>query len=365
VDAKLIPDRPLGLGGYRTFLTLCSGLGAAALILDGVAGRSFFAKDSLILPLVVSMLVAGFLGYWVVPLLRALKAGQVIRQEGPQAHLKKAGTPTMGGLFFVPAAVLLALLWTGFQPTVLAVSALTLAYAAIGWYDDWQILSKKSNKGISPRMKLALQVGFGGLFCLWAALMQPATITTLVLPLGLTLPLGLLFFPLAWFVLVAESNATNLTDGLDGLAGGTGSIALLGLAALIAPNSPELATFCACLSGGCLGFLVHNHHPARVFMGDTGSLALGGALAAVAILTQSLFGLFLLSGVFFAETLSVIAQVSYYKATKDENGIGKRLLKMSPLHHHFELSGWTETQVVGRFYLAGAVLAIACLLLLQ
>ncbi|MBD1852210.1 phospho-N-acetylmuramoyl-pentapeptide-transferase [Leptolyngbya sp. FACHB-711] len=365
MDAKLIPDRPLGLGGYRTFLTLCSGLGAAALILDSVAERAFLAKDSLILPLVVSMLVAGALGYWVVPLLRALKAGQIIRQEGPQAHLKKAGTPTMGGLFFVPAAVLLALVWTGFQPNVVAVSALTLAYAAIGWYDDWQILSKKSNKGISPRMKLALQVGFGGLFCLWAALTQPATITTLTLPLGFMLPLGLLFFPLAWFVLVAESNATNLTDGLDGLAGGTGSIALLGLAALVAPNSPELATFCVCLSGGCLGFLVHNHHPARVFMGDTGSLALGGALAAVAILTQSLFGLFLLSGVFFAETLSVIAQVSYYKATKDANGIGKRLLKMSPLHHHFELSGWTETQVVGRFYLAGAVLAIVSLLMLQ
>ncbi len=372
MDAKLTPDRKtplvsqkaIGLSGYRLFLTLSAGLGVAALFLDWSAARSLASGFGLTLPLIVSAIVAGGLGLWVVPMLRALKAGQIIRQDGPQAHLKKAGTPTMGGIFFIPAAVVVALLWTGFNPNVVAVSALTLAYAGIGWLDDWQILNKKSNKGISPKLKLALQILFGGLFCGWLFWSQPADISTIVFPFGISLSLGLLFLPLAWFVLVAESNATNLTDGLDGLAGGTVSIALLGLGALVAPTSPELMIFCACLSGGCLGFLAHNHNPARVFMGDTGSLALGGALAAVALLTHSLFGLLILSGLFLTETLSVIAQVGYYKATKDANGIGKRLFKMAPLHHHLELTGWSETQVVSRFYLLAAVLAFACLILL-
>lgn len=351
------------MSGYRLFLTLGAGLGITALCFDWASGRSLSSGVGLALPLIFSAIFAGGLGLWIVPLLRALKAGQVIRQDGPQAHLKKAGTPTMGGIFFVPAAVAVALLWTGFHPNVVAVSALTLAYAGIGWLDDWQILSKKSNKGISPKLKLALQVLFGGLFCGWLLWSQAADISTLVFPFGISVSLGLLFLPLAWFVLVAESNATNLTDGLDGLAGGTVAIALLGLGAMVAPTSPELMIFCACMSGGCLGFLAHNHNPARVFMGDTGSLALGGALAAVALLTHSLVGLFILSGLFFAETLSVIAQVSYYKLTKDENGIGKRLLKMAPLHHHLELTGWSETQVVTRFYLVAALLVVAALLL--
>jgi phospho-N-acetylmuramoyl-pentapeptide-transferase len=371
LDAKLTPERKVpfvapktnGMSGYRLFLTLGAGLGIGALCLDWFAGRSLGSGIGLTLPLLFSAIFAGGLGLWIVPLLRALKAGQVIRQDGPQAHLKKAGTPTMGGIFFVPAAVAVALLWTGFHPNVVAVSALTLAYAGIGWLDDWQILSKKSNKGISPKLKLALQILFGGLFCGWLLWSQAADISTLVFPFGISVSLGLLFLPLAWFVLVAESNATNLTDGLDGLAGGTVAIALLGLGAIVAPTSPELMIFCACLSGGCLGFLAHNHNPARVFMGDTGSLALGGALAAVALLTHSLVGLFILSGLFLAETLSVIAQVSYYKLTKDENGIGKRLLKMAPLHHHLELTGWSETQVVTRFYIMAALLACTALLL--
>jgi phospho-N-acetylmuramoyl-pentapeptide-transferase len=371
VDAKLTPDRQttltpsksVGLSGYRLFLGLGAGLSITALTLDWTAGRSLTSGVGLTLPLIVTAVLTGLLGYWAVPLLRALKAGQVIRQEGPQAHLKKAGTPTMGGIFFVPVAVAVALLWSGMATNVVAVALLTLAYAGIGWLDDWQILRRKSNQGISPKTKLVLQVLFALLFCAWLYWSQPATISTLVFPFGMTLSLGLLFLPLAVFVLVAESNATNLTDGLDGLAGGTSAIALLGLGALVAPTSPELMIFCACMSGGCLGFLAHNHNPARVFMGDTGSLALGGALAAVALVSHSLFGLLILSGLFLAETLSVIAQVGYYKATKDENGIGKRLFKMAPLHHHFELIGWTETQVVFRFYLVGGLLALGCLLL--
>lgn len=359
MDAKLHPDRSLsGLVGYHLFLTLGAGLSVVALVLDWIAGRSLFSGIGLTLPFVICSSVTAVIGFWAVPMLRSLKAGQVIRQDGPQAHLKKAGTPTMGGIFFVPVAVLLALVWTGFNPNVLAVSLLTLAYGAIGFLDDWQILLKKSNKGISARTKLALQIGFASLFCLWMAWSQPWDITTILLPLGMTIPLGAAFWLLAGFVLVAESNATNLTDGLDGLAGGTGAIALMGLGALIAPTSPELMIFCACLSGGCLGFLAHNHNPAKVFMGDTGSLALGGALAAVGLLSHSLFALLILSGIFLVESLSVIAQVGYYKATKNSDGVGKRLFKMAPLHHHFELTGWSETTVVSRFYLIGGLLAV-------
>lgn len=338
-------------------------LSTAALVLDGFAGRSLFQGATLSLPLWTCALATATLGFWVVPLLRALKAGQVIREDGPQSHLKKAGTPTMGGLFLVPVAVAIALVWSGFSTNVVAVSALTLGYALIGWLDDWQILRLKSNKGISPRTKLALQVGFGGLFCLWVFLTQPASITEIALPFGLVLPLGALFWVVGWFALVAESNATNLTDGMDGLAGGTVAISLLGLGALVAPSSPDLMVFCACMSGSCLGFLVHNRNPARVFMGDTGSLALGGALVAVSLLTHSLFGLLILSGLFLIETLSVIAQVTYYKATKGPDGIGKRLFKMSPFHNHLELTGWAETQVVGMFYLITGLLALLALAL--
>ena len=232
----------------------------------------------------------------------------------------------------------------------------------IGWVDDWQILRQQSNKGLTPRMKLILQIAIASAFCLWMALTQPSNITNVVLPFGLILPLGVLFWGLAGFVLVAESNATNLTDGVDGLAGGTAALAFLGLGILVARETPELGIFCACMGGGCLGFVLHNRNPATVFMGDTGSLALGGSLAAVGIISGNLWALFVVSGIFFIESLSVIAQVSYYKATKGPDGIGKRLLKMAPLHHHLELSGWAETQIVGVFYLVNAGLTILAII---
>lgn len=342
------------------FVLLTVSLSIVSLVLDLASGRLWHPL-SLTLPLWVCTLASAGLGFWVVPLLRALKAGQIIREDGPQTHLKKTGTPTMGGIFFLPVAVGVALVWSGFSVNILAVSALTLAYGAIGWLDDWQIIRHKSNKGISPRLKLGLQIGFASLFCLWLAASQPASITSILLPFGWVLPLGVLFWLVAGFVLVAESNATNLTDGMDGLAAGTSAIALLGLGALLATTHPDLMLFCACLSGSCLGFLVHNRNPARVFMGDTGSLALGGALAAVALLANALVPLLILSGLFLVETLSVIAQVTYYKATKGPDGIGKRLFKMSPFHNHLELSGWTETRVVTLFYLVGGLLACIAL----
>jgi phospho-N-acetylmuramoyl-pentapeptide-transferase len=369
VDTNLY-GRPISLSGRRLSWALTIGLSLAFLLLDWEADRFSHWGVSLTLPFWVCTAATLALGYWIVPMLRALKAGQYIREDGPQAHLKKAGTPTMGGVFFIPVAVAIALLWAGFSPGVtpadltalLSVSLLTLAYGLIGWLDDWQVLRRRSNKGISPRMKLALQIGFGAIFCGWLSGQPYAeNLTAIIFPLGLSLPLGFLFWPLAGFVLVAQSNATNLTDGVDGLMAGTGAIAFLGLGASVAATSPSLAIFCACMSGGCVGFLAHNRNPAKVFMGDTGSLALGGALAAVGIITNHLFALLILSGLFFVETLSVILQVGYYKATKNEDGIGKRLFRMAPLHHHLELSGWSELQVVAAFYTIVALLSIISL----
>lgn len=367
MDAKLSPGQRINLSGTSLLVLLAVGLSLAALSLDWTANQLIGQGISLTLPLWLCALITAGLGYWAVPLLQALKTGQFIREDGPQAHLKKAGTPTMGGVFFVPVGVAAALLWSGVTggslAPVIAVSIMTIAYAAIGWVDDWQVIRRRSNKGISPKMKLMLQIGVGSLFCLWLFATQSAEVTTVSMPFGWAIPLGLLFWPLAGFVPVAESNATNLTDGLDGLAAGTGAIALLGLGAVIAPTHPSLMIFCACMSGSYLGFLVHNRNKAKVFMGDTGSMALGGALAAVGILTNTLWALFILSGIFFVEAISVMAQVGYYKATKGPDGVGKRLLKMAPIHHHLELSGWGETQIVGVFYLINGALAVLCLLL--
>lgn len=365
-DAKITSDQSFGFSGIGLASMLVLGILTVALTLDYLGNRFPWYSASLSLPLILSFIGATAAGIWAVPLLQELKAGQIIREDGPSAHLKKAGTPTMGGIFFIPVAVLVACGLTNFAQNTLAVCAVTISYSFIGWIDDWQILRRKSNQGISPRMKLALQVLFAAAFCCWLMFKHDSSITNISLPFGgFYLPLGVLFWPLAGFVLVAQSNATNLTDGIDGLAAGTVAIAVFALGVLVAPTAPELMTFCMALSGSCLGFLAHNRNPARVFMGDTGSLALGGALAAVGLLTNTLVALFILSGIFFVETLSVMAQVSYYKATKGPDGKGKRLFRMAPLHHHLELSGWTELQVVAVFYLIAAILALICLVVIR
>jgi phospho-N-acetylmuramoyl-pentapeptide-transferase len=362
-------EKVIDPSGKILLISLICVLTLGAIAFEYSSSISLEQFGLLLFPLLACMLTSALLGIFIIPLLNRLKTGQIMREDGPQAHLKKVGTPTMGGIFFVPVAVILSLVWVNFSgstvaltPELIAVCLVTLGYGLIGWLDDWQVLRRKSNKGISPRLKLTLQIVFGILFSLWLFWHESDTVTNISLPGGLNLSLGWLFLPLAIFVLAAESNATNLTDGVDGLAAGTGAIAFLGLAAILGLDSPELAIFCACLSGGCLGFLVHNRNPAKVFMGDTGSLALGGALAAVGLSSDNLWSLFLISGVFFVESLSVIAQVGYYKATKGLDGKGKRLFKMAPIHHHFELSGWSETQVVGIFYLVNILLvAIAYL----
>jgi phospho-N-acetylmuramoyl-pentapeptide-transferase len=358
------PERSALLSGKQLYWLLLASLVCLSVLCDAVGGRFGNVLYSFTLPFGVSLGMVTVLGYWVVPLLRQLKAGQVIREDGPQSHLKKAGTPTMGGIFFVPVALLLSLVWAWVTKTqaieVTAAVLLTLVLGFLGWLDDWQVLRKKSNKGLSARLRLLIEVVSGAIFALWLLATQP-DISNLALPFGFVVPIGILFLFLAIFVVTAESNAVNLTDGMDGLAAGTTAIALFGLGQVIAPEWPGLMMFCACVSGSCVGFLAHNHNPARVFMGDTGSLALGGALAAVGLMTNSLWALLIVSGLFLVESLSVIAQVSYYKATKGPDGVGKRLFKMSPIHHHFEQSGWSESRVVSTFYGGVAVLVLIVL----
>lgn len=352
--------------GQQLFLGLTAILAVAVFWRDRQLEVAVLSTQSRLLALGLGFTLSAIAGACVIPVLRRIKAGQFIREDGPQSHLQKAGTPTMGGIFAIPAGVLPALILAGQSPTTWALTLVTLAYAAIGWLDDWQILRHRNNKGISPQLKLRLQFGAAILFCLWLISQQgwQGGVTAIALPLGWpALPLSLLFWPLAVFALVAESNATNLTDGLDGLAGGTGAAVLTGLGLWLAPDNPDLAIFCCSLAGGFLGFLFHNRNPARVFMGDTGSLALGGAVAAIAIVGNCLWVLLIMGGLFVLESLSVILQVGYYKATKGSDGKGKRLFRMAPWHHHLELGGWSETQVVASFYGLTLLLVAACWLL--
>jgi phospho-N-acetylmuramoyl-pentapeptide-transferase len=243
---------------------------------------------------------------------------------------------------------------------------------AIGAVDDWTSLTKRTNTGLTPRGKLLLQATAAAGFLAWAARdgwFGAAEAGDVALPLGWVLPLGVLIWPLGLFVVLAESNATNLTDGLDGLAAGCGAIVFsgLGLQLMLRGNEgdPVLAGFCAAMAGCWLGFLAFNHNPARVFMGDTGSLAMGSALAGVGLLGNSLWPLLLMGGVFLAESLSVILQVWVFKATKNPTtGQGKRLFRMAPLHHHFELGGLGEVAVVNRFWITSLLLVVLGLVLM-
>jgi phospho-N-acetylmuramoyl-pentapeptide-transferase len=358
MNEKVSASRIFSPTGTQLLFALSIAVAVIVGLLDYQFQHSWM--NSLLLPFVSAALGVATIGFVAIPKLSQLKMGQFIREDGPQSHLKKAGTPTMGGVFIVPIGLLAAILWSGFNLDVLMLSLMTGSYLAIGGVDDWKSLSGRKNEGLKPKGKLALQAGAAIAFCAWVYFSKSGSLTTLSFPLGIAIPLGLFFWVLAVFALLAESNATNLTDGVDGLAGGTGSIALLAMAAVTGMRYPAVSIFCICLSGAYLGFLVHNRNKASVFMGDTGSLALGGALAGVAILTGNLWSLFVVSGIFFVESLSVIAQVGYYKATKGPDGQGKRLFRMAPFHHHLELSGWTETQVVGVFYLVNGILAALC-----
>ena len=299
--------------------------------------------------------------------------GQPIRSDGPETHLAKVGTPTMGGLLILAAFVLSTLLWMPLSnPYLWPVLAVAITFGAVGSVDDWMKLRRRSHHGMSGRMKLVLQMLVAFVVTIVFVELSPANLRYgVAIPFlkDALLPLGLLYVPFAMLVIVGASNAVNLTDGLDGLAivpvmivaGCFGLIAYLAgnvnfasyLQINYVPGTGDLAVMCGALLGAGLGFLWFNAPPARVFMGDTGSLALGGSLGAMSVATRHELVLAIVGGLFVVETLSVILQVASFKLT------GKRIFLMAPLHHHFERKGWAESTIVIRFWIIAVVLALA------
>ena len=315
------------------------------------------------------------LGPLVIRRLTTYKIGQSVRDDGPKSHLTKAGTPTMGGALILLSIGITTLLWGDLSNAFLWVVLLvTMAFGAVGWVDDYRKVVHRNPKGLSAKAKFFWQsiIGLGAAFALaWLARGTPA-LTEVIVPFfkHVAYPLGAVgFVILAYFVIVGSSNAVNLTDGLDGLAimptvlvgsalgifayvaGHVGFSKYLGLPHI--PGAGELTVFCGALAGAGLGFLWFNAYPAEVFMGDVGALALGAALGTIAVIVRQEVVLFIMGGVFVAETLSVMIQVLYFKASG-----GKRVFRMAPLHHHYELEGWKESQVVVRFWIITMMLVL-------
>ena len=318
-----------------------------------------------------AFLICFVLGPWFIRKLREMQIGQYIRDDGPQAHLKKAGTPTMGGTLIIFSIVVSTLLWTNLTNFyVWILLMVTTSYAAIGFIDDYLMQIKKRSKGLSARGKLALQT----LVAVMAGVLvttRPDFNTQVTIPFfkNILPHLGWGYVVFATFVIVGTSNAVNLTDGLDGLA--IGPVVIAGVTymifAYVAGNikiadylqityvagSGEAAIFCSAMAGAGVGFLWFNAYPAQMFMGDVGSLPLGGALGTIAVITKQEILLVLVGGLFVIEALSVIFQVGFFKITK-----GRRIFRMAPLHHHFELKGWAEPKVIVRFWIIALALAL-------
>ena len=327
-----------------------------------------------------ALAISLLLGPWMIAKLRDFQIGQVIRQEGPQSHQAKAGTPTMGGLLILAAAVVPTLLWADLSNLYVWIAVLaTCAFGAVGFADDYLKIARHSHHGLRPRYKIGIQVliAVGVGLTLMALADNDLYNTRLIFPFfkNLIPDLGWFYVAFAVLVLVGASNAVNLTDGLDGLAISTFGVAAAAFTALayvtghavladylllvrFAPAG-ELTVFCGALVGASLGFLWYNSYPADIFMGDVGSLALGGALGTVAILIKQELLLLLVGGVFVVEALSVIIQVASFKLT------GRRVFKMAPLHHHFELSGWSEPKVNTRFLILAVIFALFSLTTLK
>ena len=297
-----------------------------------------------------SFAVVVLLGPAAIPLLHRLKFGQVVREDGPAAHKAKTGTPTMGGLMILAGICVAVLTFYSTSPAILILLFTTMACGGIGFVDDYIKVVLKRNLGLRAKEKLLGQIVIAVVFS-WTVTHYMGRGTELWIPgLNASWDMGFLFHVLVFFIIVGTTNAVNLTDGLDGLAAGTTAVAMA-IYAMVAwiLGKPEVAGFFAIVAGSALGFLVFNRHPARIFMGDTGSLALGGALAAGAVLTRTELLLPVIGAVFVAEAVSVILQVASFKTT------GRRIFRMSPLHHHFELGGWPETRVVRMFWTAGII----------
>ncbi|MBP1760674.1 MAG: Phospho-N-acetylmuramoyl-pentapeptide-transferase [Firmicutes bacterium] len=293
-----------------------------------------------------ALLVCLAMGPFMIPFLHRLKVGQSIRDDGPQTHLSKAGTPTMGGVIIVTAIMVASFLMAGASKQVLVAVFIMLAVGGIGFWDDYIKVVLKRSLGLRARDKLLLQTLVGLIMGL-LLLFYLDRGTSLIIPFTkATIDLGLLYIPFIMLVLIATSNGVNLTDGLDGLAAGvTIPVALAYIVISIMLGNFNMIIFGATLVGACLGFLVFNHYPAKVFMGDTGSMAIGGAVTALAAINRSEIALLIIGGVFVIESLSDIIQVASFKTT------GRRVFRMAPLHHHFELKGWPERKVVLMFWL--------------
>ena len=326
-----------------------------------------------ILGVLTALIFCFVAGPGIIRRLQVLKFGQVIRTDGPQSHLKKTGTPTMGGAMILAGIAIATLLWADLSNRFVWFALIpTMAFGVVGFFDDYLKITKKNTKGLVARKKyfwLSL-AGFGTAIAIWYTAKTPIE-TSLILPFvkDVTIPLGIFFIPWTYLVIVGSSNAVNLTDGLDGLAimptvlvasalaifaYATGNVKIatyLGIPYI--QGVGELAVFCTAIAGAGLGFLWFNAYPAQVFMGDVGALALGAALGVVAVLVRQEIVLAIMGGVFVAETLSVAIQVSYFKWSG-----GKRIFRMAPLHHHYELKGWPEPKIIVRFWIITLILVL-------
>lgn len=315
-------------------------------------------ESNYLIYLAEAAIVTVVLGFFGIPLLKKLKARQSVREEGPKSHRVKSGTPTMGGIFMLAASLVVVFFNKMIDPAVLWLLFLTIGHGILGFLDDFIKAEKKRNLGLTARQKMLGQLILAGLFC-WGV------VDTLGLPFSIAIPftqcdisIGWFYYPFVILVIVGTSNAVNLTDGLDGLASGCCIIAFSAYAVYCYMTGVnDLGYFIIILAGSCAGFLFFNYHPAKVFMGDTGSLALGGAIAGIAVITRTELLLIFLGLIFVLEALSVIVQVASFQLT------GKRVFKMSPLHHHFELSGWSEVHVVWAFWFFEGLAACLSLIL--
>eukprot|EP00257_Ricinus_communis_P023054 XP_015582946.1 phospho-N-acetylmuramoyl-pentapeptide-transferase homolog isoform X1 [Ricinus communis] len=349
----------LGLIGFLMFLLFFVDWCAWKIV------RLPLAPFHLSRPFFIAIALSSIAGYISVPFLNALKVHQTTsKRVRPVRHSKKRATPTMGGLFFIPIGVGVAKFIAGFSSVEVSGAAVaTLAFAAIGLFDDILSQVKNHKKGLPAWIKLFLEIAVGTLFALWlesTSISSPYSMKMIVPlpgPLGLVC-LGRFYLLLTSFCFVSMGNGIDLTDGLDGLAGGTAALAFIGMSIAVLPICSELAIFGSSMAGACVGFLLHNRYKASIFMGDTGSLALGGALASMAACTGMFFPLFISSGIFVLEASSVIMQVAYFKATKSLRGVGHRLFRMAPFHHHLELCGFKEPIIVAGAYVASCLLAL-------
>ncbi|WP_062060279.1 phospho-N-acetylmuramoyl-pentapeptide-transferase [Cellvibrio sp. OA-2007] len=325
-----------------------------------------------ILGVLTALGISLLMGPWFIRRLTELRIGQSVRNDGPQSHLSKSGTPTMGGALILAAIFISTLLWADLSNRyVWVVLIVTAIFGAVGWVDDYRKVAKRDSRGLPARWKYFWQsiAGFGAAIFLYYTAQSPAE-TQLFIPFfkHVALDLGIFYIVFTYFVIVGTSNAVNLTDGLDGLAI-MPSVMVAGALALIAyltghsqfaqylqiayiPGAGELAVFCCALVGAGLGFLWFNTYPAQVFMGDVGALALGGALGVIAVIVRHEIVLFIMGGIFVLETVSVILQVASFKLT------GRRIFRMAPIHHHFELKGWPEPRVIVRFWIITLVLVL-------